>query len=124
MTDETLLAEKVGALEEEKRQLKKEVEGLRADLRWKTFRHGTITFLVITFLVIALGWLGWKAINSRDTDECYIKATTAQCDVFLINRRVEWWPDRTLGSSPDLDKALEIGRKQGCKALQLPEVSP
>lgn len=123
MNDETLMAEKIGSLEQENRQLERDKASLRdrihkleRQLEYKKFGRRLSAFIFTTGLVVGLGWLSWKAVNSYTTDTCYIDRSEERIDVFRVKRVVEWGQDMELGYSTDLDKAMEIAKKQGCRA--------
>jgi hypothetical protein len=123
MDDATLLAEELGSEKTRRRAIQKELDeahGQIQSLRRRLWLKGT--FLKMCGLVVGLGilagagWLCWKGLNSHETQHCYIERERQNIDAFTIYRTVEWGTDRELGFSTDLDKVMEISRKQGCKA--------
>lgn len=123
MDEATLLAEQLDLvknsnkiLEEDLREYKIQCIALRRRLAAKDFFRFVLAVTVGLGILTGLGWLSLKGLNSYDTNQCYIKSGEQRVNVYEVYRKVEWATDKKVGFSTDLDKAMEIVRKQGCKA--------
>ena len=122
MNDETLMAEELGSLRQKNKELKETVGDRNSTintLRWQIARgkffYSALGALVGLSMVLGLGYLLFKWLNSYETKHCYIERGQSTVQVYRVKRTVEWEKDRGLGFSTDLDKAMEIAQKQGCK---------
>ena len=123
MDDATLLAEELGHQKEKYKRLKDDhteqintIRALRRRLMGKDIFWLFTAIVVGLGIIGGLGWLSLKGLNSYETKHCYIERDREMVDVYEVYRTVEWGVDRELGYSTDLNRAMEIARKQGCRA--------
>jgi hypothetical protein len=119
MRDDTIMAERVGQLQQENEELKRELK----DLKWrhanKQVWHIACGVVVTLAVVFGLFYLIYNGLHSKVTNDCYIESETRQVRVFVIRKTVDWGSDRLLGVSSSIDEALKMAEKQSCQVRVL-----
>jgi hypothetical protein len=121
MDDSTLLAEELGKIEQENKDLKAKNKILQLDID-RHIRNGKISlglyFLTITLpllvVTITLCWFFWKVIQAPDVaSHCIIEQTSNQPDLHLKGI-VEWGVDFDYGVIPSFEEGVKRAKMIGC----------
>jgi len=116
--DLSILSESLGSEREKVKNLQEEIEKrdkIIKRLKWKLAGHGLFWVILTLGILAGGGWLLFLNLTGETTDTCYIESEKKSVTVYTVNRVREWGNDPEIGYSPDLDKAREIARKQGCR---------
>jgi len=129
-----LLAERVGALQGEVKQLKRDKEALKDKLRYRRQRayfsdilDNATTYAIVATIVVAAGWGLYKySTVPAAATHCYIKGGARTLDqdkegcverveeFFVLTRALPWRFDKPVGEFETLEKAVEAAQRIEC----------
>lgn len=129
MNDETLMAERIGSLDEQLKAAKSKINKLEQERRHHNIAtriEEWVPAIVFTTLAIVAvgGGIGYPiykaAMTPTAVDHCYLDTHRDGDDKLVVRLfgNVEWGPDRTLGLLDTPDQAVELAGKLGCPLLR------
>jgi hypothetical protein len=115
--DELSLAEAVGRLTEENKNLKIEIANLGYSHSTAKAKAFGIAFPLATAIALLGGWITFKSISATgQVDACYIDPYRDQGSNlrFMLKGDVDWAKDKTYGDFPNIEEAKTLAAKLDC----------
>lgn len=125
MSDENTLAEAVGRLTEENKQLLKELEAQQWKQSVASAKAFAITIALASAGAFVIGYPLWKVLTtSAQVDHCYIE--TVSTPSYSLKGSIDWREDPNLGSFMSIEDAKAQAARLNCSmgALQGGVISP
>ncbi len=116
--DELSLAEAVGRLTEENKNLQIQVANLGTNQSTARAKAFGIAFPLATAVALLGSWLIYKGITaSGQVEHCYIDyiPSTFGAPIYRLNGHVAWGEDPTLGDFTSIEAAKAQAAKLDCK---------
>jgi hypothetical protein len=113
--DELSLAEAVGRLTEENKNLKIDIANLGYSHSTAKAKAFGIALPLATAIALLVGYPSWKGIMaSGQVEHCYIDFVPLDA-VYRLKGKVDWREDPSFGDFPTVDQAKTQAAKLDCK---------
>jgi len=119
MYEETIMAERIGSLQQENEDLKNKLKDARRRYRTKQLWKIVCGLTIVVTILFGLIYIIYNSIYSKVTNDCYIESEIRRVRVFVVRQTVDWGSDRILGISSNLDDAINMTKKQSCQVRVL-----